>query len=174
RGAWDDWIAPVPVRYERGVEVVAKDDGCMVDDIAQWSSRLPPLADAEHGTVTVGNLALPRDGAAMLVLADASVAEAEGWPVVARLQAYAEAAGDPCEHAWLGAVPAALGAVRAMDMDLHALDAIEVHEPSAAAVVAFRQVLADPIACRELAGSSERSAEIDVARVNAWGGAIAL
>jgi len=82
-GAFDKEIVAVEVRTRKGVETVDKDEQPLKGD----PSKIPTLRPAfsKDGTITAANASSISDGAAALVLARASVAEAKGLKPVARI-----------------------------------------------------------------------------------------
>ena len=114
------------------------------------------FADDDKGTVTAGNSSGVNDGAAALVLMEASVAERDGHEILALVGAHASAGVDPATMG-LGPVPATRAAVQRAGLELGDIDLFELNEAFAA----------QSIACvRELG--------LDLDRVNVNGGAIAI
>jgi acetyl-CoA C-acetyltransferase len=120
--------------------------------------KLPSLRPAftKDGTITAGNASSINDGAAALVLAGADVAAARGWKPLARIVG---AAGHAQAPEWFTTAPA--GAIDKLlsrvgwkkdDVDLW-----EINEAFAVVSVANNRLLG-----------------LDPARVNVWGGAVAL
>ncbi len=153
------WAAAVDAGAYAGelapIEAFAADEhprrGIARDKLA----ALKPLFRAD-GTITAGNASGINDGAAMLVVADATTAARRGWPALARIAA-ASAVG--CDPALMGLGP--VHAIRRLrerhGVRIEDCDAIELNEAFAA----------QALACiRELG--------LDPARVNPDGGAIAL
>lgn len=110
----------------------------------------------EGGTVTAGNACTMGDGAAALVLTTRGVARTQGLKPLFSVVSYAQAGCDP---ALMGdgpaySIPLALAQA---GMSLAEVDFIEVNEPFAASVVANERVLG-----------------WDRAKLNAYGGSIAL
>lgn len=93
-GRFREEIVAVEVPGRRGaVEVVSEDEGPLQVDFA----KLPTLRPAfeRGGTVTAANASTINDGAAALVIAEASVAHELGLPVLAQLRGYSVHAQDP-------------------------------------------------------------------------------
>lgn len=85
-GAFDGEIVAVQVKTRKGVDTVDKDEQPLKGD----PSKIPTLRPAfsKDGTITAANASSISDGAAALVLARASVAEAKGLKPVARIVAH--------------------------------------------------------------------------------------
>jgi acetyl-CoA acyltransferase len=108
------------------------------------------------GVITAGNRAPVGDGAAAVLIASERAAARLGLPARARFVAFAVAGVDPL-LALTGPIPASATALQRARRSLADIDAVEVDEGFAAAVLAWE---------RELGGDPER--------VNRNGGAIAL
>jgi acetyl-CoA acyltransferase len=162
-GRFRDEIVPVEARrtvVEDGrprVEriVVDRDEGVRRDTDAARLASLRP-AFAAGGTVTAGNTSQMSDGAAALVVMDASRAAALGLEPLGRLVSYATAGVAP-EVMGLGPIPAVPRALARAGLTLDDIGVIELNEAFAAQVVAV---------VRELG--------LDEERTNPNGGAIAL
>jgi acetyl-CoA C-acetyltransferase len=148
-------IVPVEIAQKKGPpKIVADDEEPGRGDI----EKLPGLRPAfqKDGTVTAGNASSINDGAAALVLAAADVAKARGWKPVARVVGSAGHAQAPewFTTAPAGAIERLLGKVgwKKDDVDLW-----EINEAFAVVSIANNQMLG-----------------LDPARVNIWGGSVAL
>ena len=85
-GAFDGEIVAVQIKTRKGTETVDKDEQPLKGD----PSKIPTLRPAfsKEGTITAANASSISDGAAALVLARASVAEAKGLKPVAKIVAH--------------------------------------------------------------------------------------
>jgi acetyl-CoA C-acetyltransferase len=116
---------------------------------------LRPAFDSA-GTITAGNASGVNDGAAVLVVCDLATAKARGWPPLAMMTAYATVGCDP-ERMGLGPVHATRRLCERFGYTLDHFDTVELNEAFAA----------QALACL-------REFDLDPARVNPDGGAIAL
>lgn len=131
-------------------------DGCIRPGTsAETLSGLKPAFIAE-GSVTAGTSSPLTDGAAAVLVTTEAYAKANGLPILARIRSVAVAGCAP-EVMGLGPVPAAQKALKRAGLSIRDIDVIELNEAFAA----------QAIACM-------RDLEIDPARVNLDGGAIAL
>jgi acetyl-CoA acyltransferase len=146
-----------PVVTERVFDV---DEGPRADTTAEALAGLRPVFAAE-GTVTAGNSSQTSDGAAALVLMNADMARERGIRPLARLVAYA-ATGCLPEEMGMGPVTAIPKALKMAGLKLADIGLIELNEAFAAQVLAVIQEL------------GRQGFEVDPARVNVNGGAIAL
>lgn len=99
-GAFDAECAPVTVTTRKGEVTVARDERPAQVD----GAKIPGLRSAfgAGGTITAASSSANADGAAALLLAPLSVAEAEGLPVLARIVGHATHSQDP---AWFTTAP---------------------------------------------------------------------
>lgn len=160
-------IAPV-----LGKGVVATDNGIRPDSSLEKLAKLKPIFDPLTGTVTAGNSSQITDGAVALLVATEEAAAAHNWKPIGRLVSYSATGCDPMRMG--------LGPVRAMDAALHRsgwklddADVVEINEAFAAQVLTVMKCLADP-ACARRSGLEAPLGELDPAKVNVCGGAIAL
>jgi acetyl-CoA C-acetyltransferase len=149
-------IVPVPVPQRKGEPtLVDKDEHPRADTTRESLAKLKP-AFKKDGTVTAGNSSGLNDGAAALVVTSGARAAGLGVRPLARIVAYASAAVDP-RFMGIGPVPAVRKALERAGLSLEAIDLFELNEAFAAQSLAV---------LREL--------NLDPARVNINGGAIAL
>src|SRR3954451_7399451 len=148
-------IVAVEIAQRKGPPtVVADDEEPGRGDVAKLGALRP--AFQKDGTVTAGNASSINDGAAALVLTGADIAAARGWKPIARIVAVGGHAQAP---EWFTTAPA--GAIERVlaragwkkdDVDLW-----EINEAFAVVSLANNKLLG-----------------LDPARVNVWGGAVAL
>lgn len=149
-------IVPVEVPQRRGDPVtVSADEGIRPGITA---GRLAGLRNAftSGGTLTAGNASQISDGAAALVVADRSAAEAIGAPVLAEIVSYGQASGpDATLHE--RPADAVMVALKRADLSPSDLDMVEINEAFAAVALWSAGMLGIPHE-----------------RVNVYGGAVAL
>ena len=155
-GRFSAQITPVPLPQRKGPPILFEvDEGPRRDTSAAVLASLKP-AFREGGTVTAGNAPGITDGAAALVVARRSAAEAAGLRPLARVSGYTQGRAKPHE-----VFVAPILAVRRLSDKLGCqpadFDLIELNEAFAAQAV-----------------TNVRALGLDVERVNVNGGAIAL
>ena len=155
-GRFADEIAPVTVPGKNEPVIVDEDEHPRPDTTVESLAKLPPVFDAESGTVHAGNSSGITDGAAALVLATEEVAKKSGVEPLGRVAAWTSAGVEPARMG-IGPVPALRRLLERQKLSLENVDLIELNEAFAAQVIAC---------AREL--------PFDLARVNVNGGAIAL
>jgi acetyl-CoA acetyltransferase family protein len=140
-------------RHQRTVD---RDEHPRPDATEQELAKLKPAFRKDGGTVTAGNSSGINDGAAALLVMEREAARSRGYLPLARVVATAVAGVSP-EVMGMGPVPAARKALARAGLKVEQLDLVELNEAFAA----------QALACvRELG--------LDEARVNVYGGAIAL
>jgi acetyl-CoA C-acetyltransferase len=153
-GAFAEEIVPVTVKSRKGEAVITKDETPFTCDVA----KIPTLKPAfrKDGTVTAASSSSISDGAAAVVLARESAAQAKGLTPVARLVAYASNAHEP---EWFTTAPvgAMQKALTKAGWSVADVDLFEINEAFAAVTMA---------AIHDL--------KLDPAKVNVNGGACAL
>ena len=134
---------------------VVRDEHLRPDATIESLARLKP-AFKKDGTVTAGSSSGINDGAAALLVMDAALAKQRGYLPLARVVATAVAGVAP-DVMGIGPIPAVRKALHRAKLLVRDMDLIELNEAFAA----------QALACiREL--------ELDEAKVNVYGGAIAL
>jgi acetyl-CoA C-acetyltransferase/acetyl-CoA acyltransferase len=129
--------------------------------------------DRKYGTVTAGNSSQITDGAVALVLASRGFASERRLPVLGAIRSWGYAGCDPARMG-LGPVMATPIALRrAGGIDLARMEKIEINEAFAAQVLACFRAFSSTSFCRENLGLPPIG-ELDPARVNVHGGAIAM
>jgi 3-oxoadipyl-CoA thiolase len=157
-GRLDREVVPVVTGRDRktGAEIVFSRDEHPRPDVSEEKlAKLSPVFK-KGGTVTAGNASGINDGAAAMLVASEEAVRALGLSPIARYVTSAAAGVEPAEMG-LGPIPAARKALARAGLNAGDLDVVELNEAFAA----------QAIPCiREL--------ELDPARVNPNGGAIAL
>jgi acetyl-CoA acyltransferase len=157
-------IAPYPVRTRQpgdsgsvrvGERLVSDDEGPRTDSSLEALARLRPVFAAK-GSVTAGNSSQMSDGAAAVLLMSEAGLKRFGMAPIARLVAY-RVAGVPPEIMGIGPVEAIPRALAAAGWSQDQVDWIELNEAFAAQALAVQRAL-----------------DLDPARINPLGGAIAL
>ncbi len=156
RGAFANELAPVEIAQKKGAALRFDRDECpRADATLEGLAKLQPVF-RKGGTVTAGNSSPINDGAAAVLLVSESALASIGGAPLARVVAGSVAGVEPGLMG-LGPVPAVRQVLARAGLRVQDLDTIELNEAFAAQAVAC---------AREL--------ELDPARVNPDGGAIAL
>ncbi|MES2943894.1 MAG: 3-oxoadipyl-CoA thiolase [Pseudomonadota bacterium] len=156
-GFFDAEIAPVTIAQKKGDAIVVSVDehprATSMESLAKLKGVVRP-----DGTVTAGNASGVNDGACALLLADEASAAKNGLTPRARIVGMATAGVAP-RVMGIGPAPATQKVLALTGLTIDQMDVIELNEAFAAQGLAVLRML----------GVAD-----DDARVNAWGGAIAL
>jgi len=156
RGAFDGEVVPVDVPQRKGDPVRFGRDECVRPDSSlEALAKLRP-AFAKDGSVTAGNSSPLNDGSAAVLLASESVVKELGVKPALRWVGSATAGVDP-SFMGEGPIPATKKLLGRMGLRIPNLDVVELNEAFAA----------QSLAC-------VRGLDLDPARVNVHGGAIAI
>ena len=150
-------ITPVSIVEKRGAARVVEHDEHPRETSLEKLASLKGVVRPE-GSVTAGNASGVNDGACALLLADEATAGEYGLTPKARVVGMA-VAGVPPRVMGIGPAPATEKVLALTGLTLAQMDVIELNEAFAAQGLAVLRLLGLPD---------------DDARVNAWGGAIAL
>ena len=154
-GRFDQEIVSVKVPSRKGDVVVDRDEGPRPETTVEKLAALKPAFDPT-GTVTAGNASQLSDGAAALVVVDEATARESNSPLKARIVAAATSGVAPKEI-FIAPVTAMQQVLAKARMTPGDIDLFELNEAFAAQCLACTRPL-----------------ELDPAKVNVNGGAIAL
>jgi acetyl-CoA acyltransferase len=155
-GDFRDEIAAVAIAQKKGNPiVVSQDESPRPDATSGALAKLQPVF-RKGGTVTAGNSSPLNDGASAVMVVSEDVVKAEGLDPFARIVSHATAGVEP-NFMGEGPIPAGKKALAKAGWSVSDVDLVELNEAFAA----------QSIACI-------RGLELDHARVNVRGGAIAL
>jgi acetyl-CoA C-acetyltransferase len=155
KGYFTEEICDVEISSRKSTVIFQVDEHPRPETTREALSNLRP-AFKKDGTVTAGNASGINDGAAFLLLADAEYAQEKSLPVVAEIIACATGGVEPARMG-LGPVVAVQKLLRKTGISLDQIDLIEANEAFAAQAIAVNRQL-----------------ELDPAKTNVCGGAIAL
>ncbi len=154
-GAFANEIVPVPVKKGKVEESFSRDESPREDTTIERLAKLQPVF-RKGGSVTAGNSSPINDGAAAVLLASEDAVKRAGLQPLARVVSFAVAGVEP-NTMGEGPIPATKKALARANWKVSDLDLIELNEAFAAQALACMRAL-----------------ELDPARVNVNGGAIAL
>jgi len=161
-GRFENEIVPVEVKTRKGVSVVDRDESPRADTSLEVLGKLRPAFvrdapdDIEDHVVTAGNAPGLNDGAASVVVASLEYAQAHGLEVDAVISGYATGATAP-QDLFFAPIAAVQNLMKKDGKAIGDYGLFEVNEAFAV------QAIADM-----------RALEMDEARVNVNGGAVAL
>ena len=163
-----------PVAVPPAFAALADDDGIREDTSPVKLAALRPAFVRPFGTVTAGNASPLTDGAAATLLMDGERAQAEGRRVRARVRDFVFVAQDPGDELLLGPAYAVPRLLERNGLSWADLDVIEIHEAFAGQVLAVLTALGSDAFARASLGRDGRVADVDMDRVNPWGGSVSL
>ncbi len=161
-------LVPPPFR-----EALQQDDGVRTEQSAAALAKLKPVFDKREGDVTVGNSCQVTDGAVALLCTSVARCKKLGLEPLAFVRGTATVGLAPATMG-LGPVHATPKALAAAGRTLGDVDLVELNEAFAAQVLGCLRAFADDDYCRTELGLTGALGELDPARVNVNGGAIAL
>ena len=154
-GRFKEQIVPIVKKTRKGDVIFDTDEHLKPNTTMETLAKMRPAFKMD-GPVTAGNASGINDGASFFVLAAADVAANSGHKPMARLVSYA-VAGVSHEIMGEGPIPASKLALKKAGLSLDQMDVIESNEAFAAQAIAVA-----------------RGLELDMAKTNPNGGAIAL
>lgn len=163
----------IPVYPGSGLGPLESDESVRRGQTLEQLAKLRPYFDRSQGTVTVGNSCPVSDGAVALIVAAAERAEAEGWPTLGRLAAFAVSALDPARMG-LGPVLASAKILSQTGHTMPQIDLWEINEAFAAQVLACLRAFDDDAFARTELGWPKAPGAPPLEKLNIHGGAIAL
>jgi acetyl-CoA acyltransferase len=171
-GKMAEEIVPVgiPTSYKN---VIKQDIGPRKGQSLEQLAKLRPYFDKVNGTVTVGNACPITDGAAMLAMMSEEKARQAGYKILGRIKSVVFTGHEP-ERMGLGPAYATHAALKKANLDFKQIDIWEVNEAFSAQVMAVIKALASDQWCKEKLGLDKALGEIDPAKLNVNGGAVAL
>jgi acetyl-CoA C-acetyltransferase len=153
-GTFDDEIIPIEIKGKKGAVVIDKDEEPARFDESKLRALRPAFGN--DGTVTAGNASSINDGAAALVVVSDARSASFGLKPIARVVGDATFSQEP---GWFTTAP--IGAIRRLlekvQWSTDSVDLFEINEAFAAVTMA-----------------AERDLGLSAAKVNIYGGAVAL
>jgi len=159
--------------YDREGNTYTLDDGVRRDASLERLAKLKPFFDRKYGNVTPGNSSQITDGAAWLILASEYAVRRHGLEPAGRIVDSEWAGLDPAQMG-LGPVHAATPILKRHGLALNDLDYWEINEAFAAQVLACLAAWQDAAYCRDALGLPGALGELDTAKLNVDGGAVAV
>lgn len=171
-GLFSKEILPTPIPPH--FNVITQDNGIRGDTSVEKLSDLPPSFYKPFGTATAGNSSFLSDGAATVLLMSKAKARELGFTPMARLIGYSYVGCDPLDELLLGPAYAVPRVLRDTGRELRDIDVIELHEAFAGQVLANLRALDSEDFGRNKLGRTGKVGEVDINRLNAFGGSLAL
>ena len=164
----------LPTAVPPTFSMLTQDNTVRADSSLEKLASLKPVFVKPFGTVTAGNASPLTDGASAVLLMAEEAARAHGFTPLARLGAYTFVAQDPGEELLLGPAYAAPQVLERAGVTLADVDVIELHEAFAGQVLAVLRATESDIFARKKLGKETRVGEVDMDKLNTWGGSLSL
>ncbi len=164
----------VPASVAPSFMPIAADNGVRGDTSLEKLSKLNPVFDRKFGTVTAGNSSFLTDGASAVLLMSEEKAQELGLEPLAYIASAAMVGLDPVEELLLGPAVAVPKALDQAGIGLDEVGVWEIHEAFAAPVIAVEKLFKDAKWCRERLGREQAIGDLDMSKVNAWGGSLSI
>ena len=156
-GAFDQEIFTVEVKQRKGDPIAFRtDEGPRADSSPEALGKLRPVFKPDGGTVTAGNASSINDGAAALAVCDEDWAKANGIAPIARITGYATGGLAP-EWVMMAPEVATKKLCALLSCSVNDFEIVEMNEAFSVQMVAL-----------------QRQLEVDPAKWNVHGGAVAL
>ncbi|MEG3767958.1 acetyl-CoA C-acyltransferase FadI [Alteromonas sp. 14N.309.X.WAT.G.H12] len=152
---------------------LGKDNNVRFDSTLAGYSKLRPVFDKKHGSVTAANATPLTDGASAVLIMTESKAKALGYTPLGYIRSYAFSAIDVWEDMLMGPSYATPIALDRAGMTLNDITLIEMHEAFAAQTLANIKMFASDKFAQEKLGRQKATGEIDMDKFNVMGSSIA-
>ncbi len=168
--AWEAGYFEEEVVALAGVE---RDTIVRPDTSAEKLARLRPVFAAD-GSLTAGNSSTLTDGAAAVLLMEEARARALGFTPKAALKSWSYVGVDPGDQLLIGPAIAMPRALERAGLALADVELVDLHEAFAGQVLCVLRALASDEWAAERLGRDEAVGQVDPARLNVYGGSVAL
>ncbi len=169
----DKILTEIATIYDSRGKFYSSDNGVRRDSTIEKLAKLKPVFDKYYGMVTAGNSSQISDGAALLILASEKAVMEHKLPVLGKIVDTQWAALAP-EVMGLGPVFASTPLLQKHNLNLDDIDYWEINEAFAAQVIACEKAWMSDSFCRDNLGLEKAFGQLDRAKLNINGGAIAL
>jgi acetyl-CoA C-acetyltransferase len=166
---FENEISPL---YATDGSIFEFDEGVRADSTVEKLAKLKPVFD-KFGDVTAGNSSQISDGAGMLILASEEAVKKYNLPVQAKIVDIYWAGLSPTVMG-LGPVQAIVPMLLRNQLTFNDIDHVEINEAFAVQVLACLKAFNDRDYCKINLGLDTPFGELDPAKLNQHGGAVAL
>ena len=140
---------------------------------AEKLQKMRPVFDRKNGTITAATSSALTDGASCVLLMSEEFAIQNGYKPLGFIRSFAFPALDPRENMLLGNVYACPIALERAGLSASEIDIWEIHEAFAAQVLSNIRCFDDKKFFEEKMGRSESMGDIDMDKINVYGGSLA-
>ena len=171
-GKLDNEIIPTAVAPD--FKALTHDNTFRADSSLEKLASLKPVFVKPFGTVTAGNSSPLTDGASATLIMSEEKALSLGYTPKAYLREHVFVAQDPNDELLLGPAYATPNVLDRAGLTFAELDVLEIHEAFAGQVLAVLRALESDTFAQEKLGRERRVADVDMDKLNAWGGSLSL
>lgn len=161
-----------PVTTKNGKTVHA-DTLVRAETSVEKLGKLKPVFK-KGGTLTAGNSSPLTDGASAVLIMAEEKARALGLTPLAAITSWSYVAVDPADQLLMGPAIAIPRVLDQMQLSLDDIDLFDLHEAFAAQVLCVLKMLASQAFARARLGRDQAVGEIDPAKLNLYGGSVAI
>ncbi len=173
KGIFDDEVMHLHVGPDYG-ETATRDGIPRPDTTIEALTKLRPVFDRKYGTVTAGNASPLTDGAASVLLMEASTAERLGFEPLAWIKTWAFAGLDPSWQMLMGPAFASPKALDRAGLTLDDIDVVDMHEAFASQMLSNLKAFASDEWAQQHLGREQAIGAIPDDKLNLYGGSISL
>jgi acetyl-CoA acyltransferase len=172
QGYLKEEIVPVWAGAEKNL-FVDSDNIVRPETTVEALSKLKPVFDKKHGTISAGNSSALTDGASAVLLASEQYAKDHGLPILGYVLDALTVGVDPNDQLLIGPAYAIPKLLQRNGLKLEDVGVFELHEAFAAQVLSCTDSLASEKFCREKLGLDGAFGEIPLAKLNIDGSSLA-
>lgn len=159
---------PAPYRH-----YVVRDNMISEQVNAEYYQRFKPLQAGQHNVVTPWSVSEPADGAAAVLLMREELVEQYQLKPLGYIRSFALTGNDVWNNMLLGATHAAAQALAWANMELKDIDLIDMHESSAAQILANLQLFESKQFAQQHLQRETALGSVDMDKFNVLGGSLA-
>jgi len=175
--AWEDGHHAkevVPIQIPPKFKYIHKDNGIRAGSKLEKLAKLRPVFDKKNGTLNAANSSFLTDGSAVVLLMTESKAIELGLKPKAEIINYSFTGQRLEDELLLGPAFAMSKALEKAKLKLKDIDVFEIHEAFAGQVLANIKCLNNESFCKERLNKEQAVGEIDMNKVNQWGGSLSI
>ena len=164
----------VAVQVDPKFNMIQKDNGIRSGSKIEKLAKLRPAFDKKNGTLTAANSSFLTDGSAVCLLMTASKAKELNLTPKAEIVDYCFTGQRLEDELLLGPAFAMNKVLDKTKMNLNDIDVFEIHEAFAGQVLTNIKCLKDEEFCKNRLGKEKAVGNIDLNKVNNWGGSLSI
>jgi acetyl-CoA acyltransferase len=175
--AWDRGYLEkevVSVQLDPKFKLIAKDNGIRSGSKPEKLSQLKPAFDKKHGTLTAANSSFLTDGSAVCLLMKESMAKELNLKPKAEIIDYCFTGQRLENELLLGPAFAMNKLLLKTGLSINDIDVFEIHEAFAGQVLTNIKCLNDLKFCKERLNRENVVGELDLKKINSWGGSLSI